>query len=96
MTTLPLGDTGDLLRRRPDVRAAERQLAAATAREGIAAADLYPRVSISGVLGFLAGRGNLFGQRRIAAMGGDAGAELGRHRPGQRAGAAAWHRGGDA
>jgi outer membrane protein, multidrug efflux system len=62
MTTLPLGATGDLLRRRPDVRAAERQLAAATAREGIAAADLYPRVTISGVLGFLAGRGNLFGQ----------------------------------
>ncbi len=50
----------DLLRRRPDVRAAERQLAAAAAREGIAAADLYPRVSISGVLGFLAGRGNVF------------------------------------
>ena len=61
MTTLPLGTTGELLRRRPDVRAAERQLAAAAAREGIAAADLYPRVSISGVLGFLAGRGNLFG-----------------------------------
>ena len=55
MTTLPLGTTGELLRRRPDVRAAERRLAAATAREGIAAADLYPRVSISGVLGFLAG-----------------------------------------
>jgi multidrug efflux system outer membrane protein len=42
------------------VRAAERRLAAATAREGIAAADLYPRVSISGLLGVLAGRGNLF------------------------------------
>ena len=61
-TTLPLGETGELLRRRPDVRAAERRLAAATAREGIAAADLYPRVSISGVLGLLAGRGNLFGR----------------------------------
>ena len=60
MTTLPIGTASDLLRRRPDVRAAERQLAAATAREGIAAADLYPRVSISGVLGFLAGRGNIF------------------------------------
>jgi multidrug efflux system outer membrane protein len=62
MTTLPLGETSELLRRRPDVRAAERRLAAATAREGIAAADLYPRVSISGVLGLLAGRGNLFGR----------------------------------
>ena len=62
MTTLPLGQAGDLLRRRPDVRAAERRLAASTAREGVAAAELYPRVSISGVLGLLAGRGNLFGQ----------------------------------
>ena len=62
MTTLPLGQAGDLLRRRPDVRAAERRLAAATAREGVAAAELYPRVSISGVLGLLAGRGNLFGR----------------------------------
>jgi len=60
VTTLPVGETGELLRRRPDVRAAERRLAAATAREGIAAADLYPRVSISGVVGLLAGRGNLF------------------------------------
>ena len=50
-----------LLRRRPDVRAAERRLAAATAREGIAAADLYPRVTVTGFLGFLAGRGSLFG-----------------------------------
>jgi outer membrane protein, multidrug efflux system len=62
LAALPLGETGQLLRRRPDVRAAERRLAAATAREGIAAADLYPRVSISGVLGLLAGRGNLFGR----------------------------------
>ena len=60
ITTLPLGTTGELLRRRPDVRAAERQLAAAAAREGVAAADLYPRITISGVLGFLAGRGNPF------------------------------------
>jgi outer membrane protein, multidrug efflux system len=62
MAALPLGDTESLLRRRPDVRAAERRLAAATAREGIAAADLLPRVSISGFLGLLAGRGNLFGR----------------------------------
>lgn len=57
---LPLGDVGALLRRRPDVRAAERRLAAATANEGVAAADLFPRITISGVLGFLAGRGSLF------------------------------------
>ena len=62
MTALPLGDTTQLLRRRPDVRAAERRLAASTAREGIAAADLFPRISVSGFLGLLAGRGNLFGR----------------------------------
>ncbi|HTV00892.1 MAG TPA: efflux transporter outer membrane subunit [Luteitalea sp.] len=58
---LPLGDVGQLLRRRPDVRVAERRLAAAAAREGVAAAELYPRVTISGVLGLLAGRGSVFG-----------------------------------
>jgi multidrug efflux system outer membrane protein len=59
---LPLGDAESLLKRRADVRAAERLVAAATAREGIAAADLYPRITISGFLGFLAGRGSLFGE----------------------------------
>ena len=58
---LPLGDPAALLQRRPDVRAAERRLAAAAAREGVAAADLFPRVSISGFLGLLAGRGSMFG-----------------------------------
>jgi outer membrane protein, multidrug efflux system len=58
---LPLGDPTSLLRRRPDVRAAERRLAAATAREGVAAADLFPRITVTGILGFLAGRGSLFG-----------------------------------
>src|SRR5690606_7943421 len=43
------------------VRAAERRLAAAAAREGVAAADLYPRVTLSGFLGLLAGRGTTFG-----------------------------------
>ena len=58
---LPLGNPALLLQRRPDIRAAERRVAAASAREGVAAADLFPRVSISGFLGLLAGRGNLFG-----------------------------------
>jgi multidrug efflux system outer membrane protein len=57
---LAIGEPGSLLRRRPDVRAAERRLASATAREGVAAAELFPQVSITGVLGLLAGRGNLF------------------------------------
>jgi multidrug efflux system outer membrane protein len=59
--TLALGPPAELLSRRPDVRAAERRLAAVAASEGVAAADLYPRITISGVLGLLAGRGNLFG-----------------------------------
>lgn len=60
-TTLALGAPEALLTRRPDVRAAERRLAAAAASQGVAVADLYPRVTITGVLGLLAGRGNLFG-----------------------------------
>jgi multidrug efflux system outer membrane protein len=57
---LAIGEPDSLLRRRPDVRAAERRLAASTANEAVAAADLYPRITISGLLGLLAGRGNLF------------------------------------
>ncbi|MGH8515847.1 MAG: efflux transporter outer membrane subunit [Panacagrimonas sp.] len=52
---LAVGDVSELLRRRPDVRAAEREFAAATARVGIATADLFPRVSITGFIGFLSG-----------------------------------------
>jgi len=51
---------GELLERRPDVRAAERRLAAATERQGIASASLFPQVSVSGFVGFLAGRAALF------------------------------------
>ena len=58
---LPIGDTTQLLRRRPDVRIAERQLASATARVGIATADLFPRVNVTGFVGFLSGDiGRLF------------------------------------
>jgi len=48
---IPVGDGASLLRRRPDVREAERQLAAATARIGVATADLYPRISLTGFYG---------------------------------------------
>jgi outer membrane protein, multidrug efflux system len=52
---LPIGDVSTLLRTRPDVRAAERNLAAATERVGVATADLFPRVSFTGFVGFLSG-----------------------------------------
>jgi multidrug efflux system outer membrane protein len=43
-----LGRPEDLLRRRPDIRATERNLAAATARVGVATADLFPRITLFG------------------------------------------------
>jgi NodT family efflux transporter outer membrane factor (OMF) lipoprotein len=49
---VPIGVPAELLRRRPDIRRAERQLAAATARVGIATAELYPRFSLSGTFAF--------------------------------------------
>lgn len=58
---IPIGDASTFLRRRPDVQAAERRLAAATARTGVATADLFPRVSVTGFVGFLSGDlGGLF------------------------------------
>jgi len=48
---IPIGDGEGLLRRRPDIREAERQLAGATARVGVATADLYPRITLSGFYG---------------------------------------------
>lgn len=48
------GDPAELLRRRPDLRAAERQLAAATARIGMATADLFPRLTFQGSFGLSA------------------------------------------
>jgi multidrug efflux system outer membrane protein len=54
MPTFALGDPAALLRRRPDIRAAERSLAAATARIGVATADLFPRVTFIGSVGLQA------------------------------------------
>ncbi|ARP97454.1 efflux transporter outer membrane subunit [Bordetella genomosp. 13] len=59
---IPVGDGASLLRRRPDIRQAERALAAATARIGMATADLYPKITL-GLNGGSAGPASMFGDR---------------------------------
>lgn len=49
--SVPVGLPSELLRRRPDIRKAERDIAAASARIGVATAELYPRFSITGSFG---------------------------------------------
>jgi multidrug efflux system outer membrane protein len=49
-----IGTPEQLLRRRPDVRAAERRLAGATARVGVAVGDLFPKVTLTGDVGYFA------------------------------------------
>ncbi len=51
-TEVFVGVPTDILRQRPDIRAAERRLAAQTARIGVAASELYPRFTLSGNFGF--------------------------------------------
>jgi NodT family efflux transporter outer membrane factor (OMF) lipoprotein len=59
---IPVGDGRTLLARRPDVREAERKLAAETARVGVATAELYPQISLGGSVGSSGNSlGNMFG-----------------------------------
>jgi len=55
---IPVGDGSALIRRRPDVREAERRLAAATAEIGVATADLYPTIRLVGLFGGAASEPN--------------------------------------
>jgi NodT family efflux transporter outer membrane factor (OMF) lipoprotein len=48
---IPVGDGATLLKRRPDVRQADRRMASATARIGVATADLYPQITLKGLYG---------------------------------------------
>ena len=59
-STLPIGLPSALLRRRPDVRVAERELQAATANVGVAVSDLYPKFNLFGAVAIAGGGlGNL-------------------------------------
>jgi multidrug efflux system outer membrane protein len=60
---VPVGDPAGLLRRRPDIRVAERGLASATARVGVAVADLFPRVTFTGSAGYVATERDGLGDR---------------------------------
>ena len=62
LTTIAVDSPAALLQRRPDIRAAERALAAATARIGVAKADLFPRLTLSGFIGFVAGDASELGE----------------------------------
>ncbi|MGC9325664.1 MAG: efflux transporter outer membrane subunit [Desulfomonilia bacterium] len=51
-TEMAIGVPADILRRRPDVRQAEQELAAQTARVGVAQSDLYPKITLNGSIGY--------------------------------------------
>lgn len=57
----PAGVPAELLRRRPDLLRAEAELAAASARVGVAEADLYPKLTLTGTLGLAATQAGNFG-----------------------------------
>lgn len=73
LPVIPADTPGDVLRRRPDIRVAERQLAAATANIGVATADLYPHFSLNALIGSVAiDGGDLFtssSESRVVALG---------------------------
>jgi len=68
---IAVGVPANILRQRPDIRRAERQLAAQTARIGVAKAELYPKFTLSGSIGLEAfSSSNLFTSGSRTASGG--------------------------
>jgi NodT family efflux transporter outer membrane factor (OMF) lipoprotein len=66
---LPIGDGTSLLRRRPDIREAERSLASAVAGVGVATADLFPRISLTGSYGTVFDKVYALGSENALAWG---------------------------
>jgi NodT family efflux transporter outer membrane factor (OMF) lipoprotein len=60
-TLMPVGDGTALLRRRPDIREADRKLAVSLAQVGIATADLFPRITLGGFYGGASDQINMLG-----------------------------------
>ena len=92
-----VGDPASLLRRRPDIRVAERELAGATAQIGVAVADLFPRVTFTGSAGYVAGSSGALGDRGTDAYVLAPGISWGIFDYGHvqaRIGAAKWHKEG--
>jgi NodT family efflux transporter outer membrane factor (OMF) lipoprotein len=72
-TEVAVGIPAELLRRRPDIRGAERSMAAQSARIGFAKADLYPHFALFGSIGFAAASSSdLFDSNSLQAVGGPA------------------------
>ena len=68
---IPAGLPSDLLQRRPDLRAAEQQLVAANAEVGVAVANRFPRIDLTGVFGGVATEvSDLFGDGKSWSVGG--------------------------
>jgi multidrug efflux system outer membrane protein len=68
---IPAGLPSDLLQRRPDLRAAEQQLVAANAEVGVAVANFFPRISLTGAFGGVAPQlSDLFGDGKSWSLGG--------------------------
>jgi multidrug efflux system outer membrane protein len=63
-----IGTPEQLLRRRPDVRVAERRLAASTARIGVAVGDLFPKVTLVGEVGYFAPTFGEFGESQARSF----------------------------